>query len=112
MELTERRVNRSDRCAIALDLLLESCRARGDFDALVIADADGLLVGASETSSIDPEVLACFAVSETRMPTSAGFAAQSFTAHGQRLIVAGLGGKGSGPLADAVRGAQRILFTH
>ncbi len=112
MSLVDRRVRRSESRAVALDLLLEACRQRGELDSLVVADERGLLVGAAGSASVDPITLAAVVAAERphpRIAVSGRVSAQSFATHGRRMFVAGVGGTSSGPLHDAVRGAQRIL---
>lgn len=105
----EKRVRRSEFRSEALELLLESCRSRGGFDAMVIADERGLLVASSTAGAPDAVALASVIPSEEHRRSVPRLAAQSFGAHGQKLYLAGIGGRSSDALADAVRGAVRIL---
>ena len=103
---TDRRRQRSQIPNDALRHLLEACRARGQFEAMVIADEHGFLVGASDAAPVDPRALA----SEVPLATRASTLTRvPFWFRDQLLYVAGLGAGSAAALIDAVFGARRIL---
>jgi len=108
MSSVERRRVRSESSSTALHLLLEACRARGGYDAVVVADANGYLVGASTSARGDARELA----SDLRLPPSAARHALvqvPFRVMDQLLYVGALGAGRAAELALAVFGARRIL---
>lgn len=105
----ERRTHRSDDRAEALALCLDACRARAGFDAVVIADESGRVVGASSGGAVAPAEIAASIVTRGRRP--AKVASVLFQASGRPLFAAAVGGgrDAFARLTEAVRGARRIL---
>ncbi len=110
----ERRNLRSSEPAQALALLLDACRSRGCFDALVVSDDLGLVVAASAPDMQVDDVAEVAAVlpapefrrSVRRLRTTA------FGVEGQMLFVGAIGGddKRIAPeVLATLRGVRRIL---
>lgn len=110
----ERRNQRSSEPAQALALLLDACRSRGSFDALVVSDDLGLVVAASAPDMQVDDVAEVAAVlpapefrrSVRRLRTTA------FGVEGQMLYVGAIGGddKRIAPeVLATLRGVRRIL---
>jgi hypothetical protein len=109
MSLVERRTRRSENPAEALAMCLDACRARGGFDAVVIADEKGRVVGASSAESVAPFELAASLITRGRRP--AKLASVLFQATGRPHFAGAIGGgrDAFARLTEAVRGARRIL---
>jgi hypothetical protein len=111
-QLVERRRNRSDNRSEALELCLEACRTKGNFDVVVVADEDGLLVGSSKNAGgHDVSVVAAVLPERTRHPER--LSSILFKSTGHSLFVGAIGGgrEPQGKLVDAMHGARRILGT-
>ena len=106
----ERRINRSKLPVLALHMLLEACRTRGGFDALLVADEHGFLVGASDArGGIDAREVAADLLVPQRRTAHGRVTSVPFRFMDRMLYVAGLGEGRAGTLVDAVFGARRIL---
>lgn len=108
MATTERRKARPESSSAALNLLLEACRARGGYDAVIVADANGYLVGTSTSVHGDARELA----TDLHLPASSArhpLVQVPFWVMDQLLYVGALGAGHAAELAEAVFGARRIL---
>lgn len=111
----ERRRHRSTMPAEALSLLLDACRAEGQFDALVVSDDAGLLVAGTSgahTQPIDFEEVAAVLPEPERRRDVEGLRTTAFGVHGQLLYVGAIGGDRTrfAPMVQAtLRGVRRIL---
>lgn len=116
----DRRINRSDNCADALELALSSAAARANLDAILLVDDAGLLISQNSTS-LDLSMLAAVTPIVGR-----GKAVPRIKRNGEKremsvceleldgdvLYVAALGGDSSSrqrELGRSLRAAQRIL---
>ena len=117
--LEERRERRSADRETALRFQLESVKNRGNIEALVLADADGLLLAGAGEPAICEELGALaplVARSAMGMPLGpllegGDVAVRPVSIHGQELVLASLGG---GVARDALlttssEGIRRIL---
>lgn len=117
--LIDRRRERSTDRATALRYQLEHVRMRGQIEALVVADDEGLLLAASGDPSVCEELgaiapLVAQSPFGMRMPPllrGGEVALRPVTAYGQQLWVACLGGgmARDAHLTNAERGVGRIL---
>ncbi|MFO0681951.1 MAG: hypothetical protein U0234_07870 [Sandaracinus sp.] len=101
---TDRRSERSSTRSIALDLQLAACRRDGELEAIVVGNADGLVVGAAG----DLEVCTALAARGANLRASA----HRFALDGESFAVIALGGTAAArqrELARAAAGATRIL---
>lgn len=109
----ERRRRRSTLPSEALSLLLDACRAEGQFDALVVADDAGLLVaGTSNAQAIDFEEVAAVLPEPERRRDVEGLRTTAFGVDGHLLYVGAIGGDRTrfAPMVQAtLRGVRRIL---
>ena len=117
--LSERRNRRSADREVALRYQMEHVREQGNLEALVLSDADGLVLASAGDSSVCEELgayapLLCHSPMGMRLPPllrGGEVAVRSMSMHGSGFFVACLGG---GVARDALldhssRGAQRIL---
>lgn len=107
--LIERRVERSAQLDRALELMLRAHRERGEFDALVLATTDGIVV-ASDGPRLDCEELAAYAPLLARGRALAldprrlrGVTVHAFVVGRQELLLAIRGGT-----SDEVRAAVAL----
>lgn len=108
----ERRHRRSTQPAQALSLLLETCRARGNFDAIVVSDDIGLLVASASTPGIDVEEVAALLPEPEQRRGVRRLRTTAFGIDGQVLYVGAIGGEDArvAPEVHAtLRGVRRIL---
>ncbi len=116
----DRRVNRSEHVADALELALTSSAARGNLDAVLVVDDSGLLIGTSETgldlsmlAAVTPIVGRGKAVPRIkRNGEKREMTVQQLEFEGEVLYVAALGGDNSGrqrELGRSLAAAKRIL---
>jgi hypothetical protein len=108
MKAAERRTNRSNTRGQALELLVQSCRARGDLRAIVVADAAGLLVADSVGPGVDANQIAALAPTATVAPVS-GVRAIPIDCGDDRFYLAFVGNPANDWLDSAVAGSRRIL---
>ena len=100
----ERRHRRSDQRGLALDYQLTACRHAGGLDAIVLGDADGLVIAAAGATDTCAELAA--------RGGTADASTCSFAIDGTRLHVIAHGGAPDArrrELARAAAGAHRIL---
>ncbi|MBS2027268.1 MAG: hypothetical protein JST54_05120 [Deltaproteobacteria bacterium] len=109
MDRTNRRNRRSDAPVQALTLLLDACRARGGYAAMIVADELGFLVGASSNDDVDARALAANLLHARRHATHGKVTHVPFRFMDRTLYVGALGEGSAAPLVDAVYGARRIL---
>lgn len=110
----ERRRHRSTEPARALSLLLDACRERGSFEAIVVSDDAGLLVAAAGDPSfaMDPEEVAAILPEPTHRASVERLRTTAFGVDGQLLYVGAIGGDRTNfaPTVQAtLRGVRRIL---
>lgn len=101
--MIERRHRRSSQRGPALDHQLSACRDAGGLDAIVVGDADGLVVAAAGAPELCAELAARGAAQADAL---------SFPLDGTRLAVIARGGTAAArqrELARAAAGAHRIL---
>lgn len=112
MSTVERRSRRSDVPAEALELLLDAWRVRSQLEALVVADAQGVLLGASSADGIDAEEMAALLTEPNRIarqrPT---LRVACLSTNGEPLFVGALGPDAAslGAMSGVVDGVRRIL---
>ena len=118
--LQERRKQRSDSAAEAIELALAHAAHRADLDAVLVADEEGLLVAASPCS-VDLETLAAVtplvgrgqAMAQVRRAgVPRGLTVEPVEVASELLYVAALGGKREARKREAIAGAaatRRIL---
>jgi len=116
----DRRIQRSNNCADALELALSSSASRANLDALLLVDDSGLLVSQNATS-LDLSMLAAVTPIIGRgkaLPrikrngTKRDMSVKQLEIDGDVLYVAALGGDSSSrqrELTRSLRAAQRIL---
>jgi hypothetical protein len=114
MASAERRERRSNHPAQALTLLLDACRTRGRFEALIVSDDAGLLVaGASRPDvSVDFEEVAALLPEPDQRRSMRRLRTTAFGWSGQTLYVGAIGGDPArfAPEVQAtLRGVRRIL---
>jgi hypothetical protein len=114
----ERRNRRSSQPAQALSLLLDACRSRGSFDALVVADDMGLLVASAsapsspEAAAIDVEEVAAVLPAPEHRRSVRRLRTTAFGVEGQVLYVGAIGGDDARIAPEVLatlRGVRRIL---
>lgn len=113
MQLFERRQQRSENQSEALRLLLEACRIRAGLSALILSDHDGLLVSASATGDVDPNIVAAHLPRTYWRELVPSLRAMTVKlAGGTRLFIGAIGGVSDAwthEMLHAMRGARRIL---
>jgi len=109
MDRNNRRTNRSDAPAEALTLLLDACRERGGYIAMIVADELGFLVGASSNDDVDARALAEDLLMPRRREAHGKVTRVPFRFEDKTLYVGAVGEGSAAPLVDAVYGARRIL---
>ncbi len=116
----DRRINRSEHVAEALELALSSSASRGNLDAVLVVDDAGLLIGNSETgldlsmlAAVTPIVGRGKAVPRIkRNGEKREMSVRELQFEGDVLYVAALGGDSSGrhrELGRSLAAAKRIL---
>ncbi len=124
MHQADRRQKRSDDPLIALHYQLAHARSRGALDAIVVADAAGLVVAGAGSWAACEELAAYapllagggpqHAVSASRVETlRRETSVRTFHVDDQEMLVCarGGGGKQAGTLAEATFGVARILLS-
>ncbi len=117
--LEERRRRRSTDRYVALRYQLEHTRSKGDLEALVLADEQGLVIASSGDASVCAE-LGAVAPLLPQMPLGmpmpsllegADVGLQRVDVHGQELFLASIGGNvaRAAHLATSRSGVERIL---
>ena len=109
MKSPDRRTQRSDSPAQALTHLLDACRARGGYTAMIVADELGFLVGASSNDDVDARALAADLLLGPRRAAHGKVTHVPFRFMDRTLYVGAVGEGSAAPLVDAVYGARRIL---
>lgn len=108
--IEERRAHRSDVPEVALELLLEACRAKGDFDLVVVADSGGLLVASSTSAGVDAIEVAAVLPFPERAEEIEGLTVLPFRAVGETLLLGVVGrAVAMAPLENAMIGTHRVL---
>lgn len=105
---TERRVRRSEQPSVALGYYLESLAGRQSWDAVALADDDGLLLGGAGRS-IDPEGIAAVAPVAARDTEHAPEGLLGLVTRGRPLKVWGLSLDGQAFHLAAVGGQHTAL---
>lgn len=118
---SERRLRRSESACSALGLQLEHARSAGRLDALVLADAAGVVVASAGDRDVCDALGALAPLGpHARTPgcmsqlTGGDVAVRTFASHGSRLYLAALGGTSARDalLAHAAQGVARILVAN
>ena len=110
--MEERRSHRSNVPADALSRLLDACRTRGRFEAIVVSDDAGLLVASAAPTELDVEEVAAVLPEPDRRRAVGRLRTTAFGVHGQTLDVGAIGGDPTrvAPEVQAtLRGVRRIL---
>jgi hypothetical protein len=117
----ERRRRRSDNAGSALGLQLEHTRSSGRLDALVLADAEGIVIAFAGDQDVcnalgalaplGPRARTPACISEL---TGGDVAVRTLRSHGSPLFLAALGGTAARDalLASAASGVERILVAN
>jgi hypothetical protein len=108
MATDDRRSRRSSLPGQALQMLLDACRAKGGYEAVVVADDHGFLVASSSGDASDRTIAENLLLPEfgelkghvKRIP---------FRVSDSQLFVGALGMGSAAALVDAVFGCRRIL---
>lgn len=117
IDKTDRRRRRSDDLQVALSYQLDHSRAMASLDALVLADAAGLVIAASGSEPMCEE-LGALAPIACRAPgllstalDGADVAFEALQVHGQQLFLAASGGNVAreAHLTRSKEGVSRIL---
>lgn len=112
----ERRRHRSTEPAQALSLLLDACRERGSFEAIVVSDDAGLLVAATSVEdpsfTMNAEEIAAVLPEPSERVSIRRLRTTAFGVDGHLLYVGAIGGDRASfaPTVQAtLRGVRRIL---